>query len=130
MNLECPYCPGEDYHHLVTTITFADDDNYKMVTMKVGDHVFDVSGLGIRYNFRSQGNIHLLFISECCRKYHMKSFDGHKGNMFVDENPFVYGLVRFINHKSLKIKNRGECAMTDLQLLAAIENFIVHQSQT
>lgn len=130
MRLECPYCPGEDYHHLVTTIVFTDDDNYKMVTMKVGDHVFNVSGLGIGYNYRSQDNIHLLFVSECCRKYHMKSFDGHKGVMFMDENPFVHGLVRFINDKSLKIKNSGEWALTDLQLLAAVEELIAHQSQT
>lgn len=130
MHLECPYCPGSDYHHLVTTITFTDDDSYKMVTVKVGDHVFDVSGLEIRYDYRSQGNIHLLFVSECCGKYHMKSFDGHKGNVFMDENSFVYGLVRFINHKSLKIKNRGEWTLTDLQLLTAIEDFIAHKSQT
>lgn len=39
MRLECPYCPGEDYHHLATTITFTDDDNYKMVRCGEIPHV-------------------------------------------------------------------------------------------
>ncbi|MCM1368498.1 MAG: hypothetical protein NC184_06805 [Roseburia sp.] len=48
------------------------------------------------YPFRSQGNAHLIFLSEYGVWFGL-SFDGHKGDMFVNSNPIIDYLIKKLN---------------------------------
>lgn len=81
--------------HLMYTITFFDDDSYQTNQVEIN---------GIRYSYihkyeyRSQGNIHLLFLSEDGCWFSL-SFDGHKGNVYYCRNEIVAALVDKLNNK-------------------------------
>lgn len=115
--LECLVCDN-DYTHLVTTLSFEDDDSYKTTKVTVGGR-YEIP-CTVEYRFRSQGNIHLIFICEDGH-YFIKSFDGHKGNVLIDENPLIDDLSRYLN------ENNGQDDMRfnfDFKLLGQIESFL------
>lgn len=87
---------GNEYYtnlHLIFTIEFYDDDCYRTRYVIINGKKYE---LNIRYGFRSQGNAHLIFLSEGCAWFGL-SFDGHKGDMFVNSNPIIAYLVKILN---------------------------------
>lgn len=116
--LHCPICDF-DYSHLIATIQVKDDDNYQTTEIIV-NHTFPISAK-VHYEYRSQSNIHILFMCEDGH-YFIKSFDGHKGNVFVDENPLMNELSAFLNNI---YKDREEWKdIVDYELLSNIEKFL------
>lgn len=117
--LHCPVCDF-DYSHIIGTIQVKDNDNYQSTEFII-NHTFPISAK-VHYEYRSQGNIHILFICESGH-YFIKSFDGHKGNIFVDENPLMNELTDFLNNV---YKDRDEWNDSlDYELLANIEKFLI-----
>jgi len=115
--LKCSVCE-DDYTHLVTTLKFEDDDHYKTTKVTVNSQ-YEIP-CAVEYRFRSQGNIHLVFICEEGH-YFIKSFDGHKGNVLVDENPLIDDLSRYLNENN----NQDEMRLNfDFKLLGQIESFL------
>lgn len=114
--LLCPTCEY-DYNHLICTLNFVDNDEYK--TTKVIINNKHEIALAARYDYRSQGNIHLLFVCESGH-YHSKSFDGHKGNIFVDKNNLMVELVNHLNDR----EQEDEYSLSlNYQLLGKLEKY-------
>lgn len=96
MELTCKHCGG-NYVHFLGSFTVDDDNHYKTSEVELnGKYVFTVKA---RYDYRSQGNIHLLFICEN-GDYFIKSFDGHKGNVHIDQNSLMEELEEHLNEQS------------------------------
>ncbi|MCX4313381.1 MAG: hypothetical protein OSJ83_05910 [Clostridia bacterium] len=79
--------------HLRFTIEFRDDDCYQTKCVIINGREYD---LKIKYPYRSQGNAHLIFLSEGGVWFGL-SFDGHKGDMFVNSNSIISYLVKILN---------------------------------
>lgn len=103
----------------MATINFY-DDFYNLIAVRVSGKYDIRLSKKMRYDFRSQGNIHLLFICEHGHYFH-KSFDGHKGNVFVDENTIMDELCNFLNNK--RIDEEDIYWGLNYKLLAHIEEF-------
>lgn len=114
--LLCPHC-GYECNHLLTTLVFEDDDYGNATSATINsEHKISIKE---KYRFRSQGNIHLLFSCESGHFY-FKSFDGHKGNVFIDGNELTEQLADYLN------KNSNPDRLTlgfDYTLLGKIEKF-------
>lgn len=117
--LKCGVCDFE-YTHLVTTIKFYDDDNYNLISVKVDDQYEIKVEKDMKYSYRSQNSISLLFTCEDGH-YFYKSFDGHKGNIFIDKNEVMYELCLFLNEKNRESKTL--LPDVNYNLLAQIEEF-------
>ncbi len=116
--LHCSVCDF-DYTHIIGTIQVKDNDNYQ-TTEFIVNHEYRISAEK-KYNFRSQGNIHILLR---CEEGHffIKSFDGHKGNVHIDENPLMDELAYYLN-KVYK-KQKELTLYFDFELLGNIEKFL------
>jgi len=79
--------------HLRFTISFEDDDSYHTNYVSINNVKYS---LNIPYEYRSQGNMHLIFYSECGLWFSL-SFDGHKGDMFVNRNRAINYLINVLN---------------------------------
>lgn len=91
--LYCSVC-DHDYAHLIGTIEVIDNDENQAVEFMI-NRKYSIA-IKTKYEYRSQGNIHLLFR---CEEGHffIKSFDGHKGNVFMDENTLMDELTSYLN---------------------------------
>lgn len=117
--LLCKICNFE-YNHLLGTINVVSDDDNNVHELVVNEsHSFPASNL--KYQYRTQGNIHLLFSCEDGH-LHFKSYDGHKGNIHQDENELINKLESYLNN-IYKDKEKLTLEM-DYELLGNIENFI------
>lgn len=116
--LTCPTCES-DYAHLIGTLQVTDNDE-RQTTEVVVNHQHSIP-VQVHYEYRSQGNLHILFRCESGH-FFIKSFDGHKGNVFVDENPLMDELVNHLNH-AYKDDN-GSSLSFDYELLGNIEKFL------
>lgn len=119
-HLQCGVC-GFDYTHLVATIEAYDNDNYELTELVVNRQYTIVCRSKKRYNFRSQGNVHLLYR---CEDGHFSiiSFDGHKGVVLVDQNPLMNDLARFLNEKTKEQRKKQQLSFEmDYTLLGYIE---------
>lgn len=113
----CKVCEF-DYAHIIGTMNVKDNDRYQATEVIVNNE-YSIS-TNARHEYRSQGNVHILF---GCEEGHffIKSFDGHKGNMFEDENPLMDGLAEYLNDK---YKDEEYLTLTlDFELLGNIENY-------
>lgn len=120
-NMTC-HC-GDDYFHLMARLEFKDNDNYQVTSVKVdGEHKITFSS-PIKYPYRSQGNLHLLFAGECGH-FAAKSFDGHKGYIFLDQNPLMYELCRYLDCSIGEFQSK-----VDYRVLAAMERFFQIKSE-
>ena len=120
--LLCKVC-GEYYSHLVATILAFDDDCYNLTKILVNG-IYEIPVREVSYPYRSQGNIHLVFACESGH-YFIVSFDGHKGNVNVDQNLLMEKLADFLNHET----REGRLPVSlgfNYQLLGCIEKFF-HQ---
>ena len=79
--------------HLQYTVTFDDDDYYHATAVSINGTRYT---LQIPYEFRSQGNVHLIFLSEDSVWFCL-SFDGHKGDMFVISNSIMKYVFKILN---------------------------------
>lgn len=114
----CSVC-GFDYTHLIGTIEVIDNDEYQAVEFIINNK-YPIS-TKFKYGYRSQGNIHLLFRCEDGH-FFIKSFDGHKGNVFMDDNILMDELASFLNDL---YKNDEERFLSfNYGLLANIEKFL------
>lgn len=120
--LLCSKC-GFDYTHLLTSLKFTDDDSYKLLKVSFDSQEIDISHKKIKYPYRSQGNIHLLFFCEDQHYFH-KSFDGHKGCIHVDENPIMTLLCDYLNRR-LKTKQFEGNDYSNTDLESEIKNFFI-----
>ncbi len=121
--LNCSVC-NFDYSHLITTIEVNDNDEYETTEFVINSqHRIPAK---IDYLFRTQGNIHLLFR---CEEGHffIKSFDGHKGNVFIDENPLMDDLVAYLNVLNKEPQNLTSSWNLSFGLLGQIETFLKTQ---
>lgn len=83
--------------HLYYNITFTvPGDWYDTTKVKINDTEYDFVA---KYDFRSQGNAHLIFWSESDYWFAM-SFDGHKGDMVVNRNSIIDFLVYTLNERA------------------------------
>ncbi|OEH53935.1 hypothetical protein AQ616_15795 [Oceanobacillus sp. E9] len=115
--LECPICNFE-YSHLIATLSVIDNDQYETSEILVNNEYRIVSKN--EYKFRSQGNLHILFRCEDGH-FFIKSFDGHKGIVYVDDNPLMENLTKFLNES---YSNRDEITYDfNYELLGNIEIF-------
>lgn len=116
--LKCPVC-DYDYTHLEKLITFEDDDYNHLVSYSLCDGKKNRINRKINYPYRSQGNVQLLFWCED-HHYFYKGFDGHKGNVSVDQNPIMVQLCNFLN----KIPNN--VPTTEFNLVDQINYFFIN----
>lgn len=117
--LHCSVCEFE-YTHLIGTIQVKENDSY-MATEVIVNHEHRIS-TNVKYNFRSQGNIHLLFRCENGH-FFIKSFDGHKGNVYIDDNPLMDELADYLNKA---YKEQTELTLYfNYELLGNIEKFFM-----
>ncbi len=79
--------------HLMFSLKFRDDDYYNTTEVTINNKAYKLS---VRYPFRSQGNDHLIFYSEDGQWFRM-SFDGHKGDMFVNSNEIIDRTINVLN---------------------------------
>lgn len=114
----CSVCDF-DYTHLIGTIEVIDNDEYQAVEFIINNK-YPIS-TNVKYGYRSQGNIHLLFRCEDGH-FFIKSFDGHKGHVFMDDNSLMDDLSSYLNDI---YGNDEELFFSfDYGLLANIEKFL------
>jgi len=120
-NLNCPTCDFEN-NHIIATLTVEDDDSYGTSQIIVNGK-YSISAR-VKYGFRSQGNIHILFSCESGH-FFIKSYDGHKGIVFIDENSLMDELVEYLNGFN---KNNEDAKWSfDYEILGQIESFFKEQ---
>lgn len=92
-------CTGDDnfdFNHIYATISFTEsNDDYfaKNILINSVSYPFEK-----KYPFRFQKNIHIIFVSES-NVFTSVSFDGHKGQIYVNDNEIILSLVRSLNSK-------------------------------
>lgn len=91
--MKCPHCDYEN-NHLIGILEIEADDHYQTIRVIVNNE-YSIP-VKTKYEYRSQGNIHLLFRCESGH-YFIKSFDGHKGSVFIDENHLMRKLEKHFN---------------------------------
>lgn len=91
--VECHVCNFE-YSHILGTIHVEDDDDYHIKKLIIDSKYTILTN--IKYEYRSQGNIHILFRCEDGH-FFIKSFDGHKGIVNYDDNKFMEQLAEYLN---------------------------------
>ena len=122
--VHCLICDFE-YSHIVATLQVTDDDN-NQTTEIVVNHTYSIMAK-MKYQYRSQGNIHILFQCEDGH-FFIKSFDGHKGIVFMDTNPLMDELTEHLNKV---YKGQEELSLSfDFELLGNIEKFFKHKDAT
>ena len=114
----CPICDFEN-NHIIAHITAIDNDNYETTEFIINGK-YNISAR-LKYNFRSQGNIHILFSCEDGH-FHAKSFDGHKGIVFVDENPLMDEIALYLNE--VYKDSQDSKYYFDFEILGHIEKFL------
>ncbi|KGA83696.1 hypothetical protein KQ41_06555 [Lysinibacillus fusiformis] len=94
--LICTVCNSE-YNRLIAIIKVAANDNYETTRfdIDIDEERFKLN-VGVRYNFRSQGNVHLLYSCDSGH-YHFISFDGHKGRVFANRNELFSNMASHLN---------------------------------
>lgn len=117
-NILCCSVCNYDYTHLIGTIEVVDNDENQAVNFIINQQ-YQIS-IKTKYQFRSQGNIHLLFRCEDGH-FFIKSFDGHKGNVFIDNNNLLDGLVIYLNNV---YKDEENSFSFNYELLANIEKYL------
>ena len=90
--------------HLKYNIVFDDDDSYNTTAVTINGKRYP---LHIPYGFRSPGNAHLVFLSEDYVWFCL-SFDGHKGDMFVNDNEILKHLIKILNANERSNATWGE----------------------
>ncbi|QOY37624.1 hypothetical protein AWH56_008600 [Anaerobacillus isosaccharinicus] len=116
-NIFCPIC-DYDYTHILGTIQFITDEYWVSEVLVNQKYSIPVK---FEYNFRSQGNIHILF--RCERgHYFVVSFDGYKGIVFVNENTLVNELLGYLNETA--DDKFGFKFSIDFNLVGRIETFL------
>lgn len=121
--LLCSVCE-QNYNHLIGTIQVIDDDSYNatklIVSLKGKTYEIDAN---IQYEFRTQGNLSLLFLCESSH-YHIFSFDGHKGTVFVNSNKLMDKISSALNKKIETSSNPNGYInhLTNYEVIAAIES--------
>lgn len=114
----CPVCDS-NYTHILGTLEVKDNDE-KQTTAVLVNHQHSIP-VQVPYNYRSQGNLHILFRCESGH-FFMKSFDGHKGNVFIDDNSLMDELVKYLNR--FYSDDEGSSLSFDYELLGNIEKFL------
>lgn len=114
---------GNENLHLVAHLEFTDNDNYQATCVLINGKYPIQFFPEIKYQYRSQGNIHLLFQGECGH-YNSKSFDGHKGNMILDENNLLDELCTYLDRQINEIYLEF-----NFKLLGEIEQFFMQRTK-
>lgn len=104
---KCPQCENE-YVEQQGMLIFDVDDDYQAKSVKylndAGDVVFTLP-VDFRYGYRSQSNVHILFHCEATEHYFAKSFDGHKGNIYNDDNNVILTLCAYLSKQALGMRS-------------------------
>lgn len=116
--LLCSVCKF-DYTHFIGTIQVTDNDEYQACDFIVNQK-YPIT-VKTKYEYRSQGNLHLLFRCEDGH-FFIKSFDGHKGNVFIDNNQLMDDLASYLNEVYKEDEKRS--LSLDYELLGNIEKFL------
>lgn len=117
-NVHCPVCDYE-YTHILGTIQVKDNDDYQTTELII-NQVHSIPAK-VKYKFRSQGNFHMLFRCEDGH-FFIKSFDGHKGIVVVDDNPLMEELAEYLNKV---YENQKKLTLSiDYELLGNIDKFL------
>lgn len=93
--LYCKNC-GEINLHIGAIIEVVTESDTRTATGLLIDKEHLVKLDNMKYPFRSQGNIHVLFVGECGH-FNIKSFDGHKGTVYEDDNELMEELTAYLN---------------------------------
>lgn len=121
--LKCGVC-GYDHMHLIGIIEAYDNDSYELTKLVINKEHIIKPDKKIRYEYRSQGNVHLLYR---CEEGHFSitSFDGHKGIVVVNQNPLMDALTGFLNEKTKEQREEGHLGFQmDFTILSYIEQFL------
>jgi len=118
--MHCSVCDF-DYIHLIGTIKVIDNDYYQAVEFIINNK-YPIS-TKVKYDYRSQGNIHLLFRCENGH-FFIKSFDGHKGNVYTDDNALMDELSSYLNNVYEDDSDEERFLSFNYNLLANIEKFL------
>lgn len=86
--------------HIYALLTFEDADYGNALSVAVNGDKYE---LNVKYKYRSQGNIHIIFKSED-GYYTFLSLDGHKGDVFINDNPLISKLVCVLNSIEIEYK--------------------------
>ena len=94
-------CGEKEYGnlHLEYLIQFKTEGN-QITKVYINQKEFDLEQ---KYDYMSQGNIHVIFYSEDC-KWVSLNLDGHKGDMYVRGNSIINFLVLMLNEELRKSK--------------------------
>ena len=115
-HITCSLCENE-YTYLLTSIVVKDNDHYE-VTEIIVDNKYSIK-VRTDYPFRSQGSIHLLFACGSGH-YFIQSYDGHKGNVYLNENALMDDLELFVN---LQFEGQNVSTHFNYELLGYIEKY-------
>lgn len=113
-----------DYTHIIGMIEVKEDDRGRTTEVMI-NHQHSIM-VNVDYNFRSQGNLHILFRCESGH-YFIKSFDGHKGMVFTDENILMNDLADYLN--GIYEKDQKLSLIFDYTLLGNIEQFLMKRQE-
>ena len=115
--VHCSVC-DYDYSQIIATLQVKDNDDYQTTEVIVNQR-YPIA-VKTEYKYRSQGNLHILFQCEEGH-YFIKSFDGHKGNVSIDDNPLMAELADYLNKV---YKDQEEFSLSfNYELLGNIEKF-------
>jgi hypothetical protein len=78
---------------LYFTVEFKDDDSYHTKSVLINNKEYP---LNIPYGYRSQGNIHLIFLSKEGLWFGL-SFDGYEGETVVNSNSIIDYAIKMLN---------------------------------
>lgn len=125
-NEGCLICKcGSECTHLIGIIEVETNDDYETTGLII-DKKYSIEGR-MKYKYRSQGNIHLLFRCEEGMHHTIKSFDGHKGTVYIDDNELMTELSKYLDEvysdeSHSQVLNHS--FSMDFQLLGNIEKFV------
>lgn len=125
-HLECGVC-GFNYMHLIAIIEAHDNDHHELIKLVVNKEHTITCQNEKRYDYRSQGNVHLLYR---CEEGHFSivSFDGHKGNVIFNRNLLMDDLATFLNEMTKEQREKGALSFQmDFTILGYIEQFLSTQ---
>lgn len=120
--VNCAIC-NQEYTNIIGTLIVDCNDNYE-VTQLVLNGVHHIPA-NVKYDFRSQGNIHILFICKGNGHFFIKSYDGHKGTTYIDSNSLMNSLALYLTSA---YKKKDCLPEVDTELINHIQNFLASRA--
>lgn len=116
--VNCAICNSE-YNYIIGTLVVNCNDKYE-VTELVLNGEFRIPA-SVKYDFISQGNVHIIFACQSNGHFFIKSYDGHKGTTYIDSNSLMNSLAL---HLANAYRKEESPPQANPKLVGHIESFL------